>query len=406
MAVRDSWAVQASGPTGLLDVEEARVALGALWTPGSSTVIAKSGFRPGPGASPGLVSATGTPDAFVHVAPFQLALQTSRAGVGGPYIMTLDAVFDVNVLSTPANATNPRDDLIIAQQSDTFYGDGVSTWTIRQVVGTPAGSPSDPAVSGSTDYVTLARVRVPANATTIVGANITDLRTSGHAKSLAGGLHAVALGAPLPVASQAQRDAQTGLYAGFSVWRTDLNPQRMEIWTGASWVAPNPFLTLPVGNKAGRDALTAFQGMMVWRNDLNGLNVSDGAGGWRYFVRPTADVVLTSQTTGSGSYTDLGTVGPSVSVETDTAAKVTLFAQISNNTATQFAVMGFAVSGASTVAANDDFAIGKSDPTSTKGGATFLVTGLTPGTNTFTAKYKVTGGTGTYNARRIMVEPC
>lgn len=233
MAIRDSLWVQASGPTGMLDVEETRVGLGALLTPGSSGVVAKSGFRNGPGTSPGSVFASGTPDAFVHVAPFQLMLQTSRAAVGGVYIMTLDAQFDVNILSTPADSVNPRNDLVIAQQSDTFYTDAVSTWTIRQVVGTPSGSPADPSVSGSTDYVTLARVRVNANATTITNANITDLRAGGHAKSLVGGLNSVALGGLLPVASQAQRDALTGIYDGLHVYRQDRD--WIEVYDGAAF---------------------------------------------------------------------------------------------------------------------------------------------------------------------------
>lgn len=239
MAARISWAVQATGPAGLLDVEASRVAVGALLMPGSSGIVARSGFRPGPGTSPGLVTPTGTPDANVHVAPFQLVLQTGRATTGGPYLITLDATANVNVLSTPADPTNPRNDLIIAQQSDTFYGDGVSTWVIRQVVGTPSGSPADPAVSGSADYLPLARVRVNASATTITGAVITDLRSSGHAKSLTGGLYTVSLGGILPVATAAERNALAGLYPGLTVWRVDLN--RIEMYDGAAWRATTPY---------------------------------------------------------------------------------------------------------------------------------------------------------------------
>jgi hypothetical protein len=250
MTARDSWATQAAG-AGIIDVEDARVAMGAMWMPGSSGIVARSGFRPGAGTSPGLVTATGTPDANVHVAPFQLVLQTVRATTGGPYIVTLDAIFDVNVLSTPADPTNPRNDLIIAQQSDTFYGDGVSTWVIRQVVGTPAGSPADPAVSGSGDYVPLARVRVNAGVTTITGAVITDLRTSGHAKSLPAGLNTVAAGGILPVTSAAERNAIAGKYPGLTVWRTDLN--RIEMWDGAAWRSTTPHqqrLTVTAGTLA------------------------------------------------------------------------------------------------------------------------------------------------------------
>jgi len=236
VAVRDSLFVQASGPTGMLDVEECRVGLGALWTPHGSAVKAKSGFRPGPlsgTSTPGQVSATGTPDGYVHVAPFQLVLQSGRAAAAGTYVCTLDATYDVNILSTPANPTNPRNDLIVARQSDTFYTDGTSPFEILHIVGTPAGSPSDPAIGGSSDHIPLARVRVDAGATTIVSGKITDLRGSGHAKSLVGGIYAVAAGGILPVASQAERDALTGIYGGFAVWRSDRG--WVEIYTGSGW---------------------------------------------------------------------------------------------------------------------------------------------------------------------------
>lgn len=238
MAVRNALWVQAAGPTGLLTVEDTRVGTSAFLYSGASNLVAKSGFKPGAVNDPGGVTASGTPDANVHVAPFQLVLQTTRATVGGAYVMTLDASATVNILSTPADPTNPRNDLVIAQQSDTFYGDGVSTWQIRQVVGTPSGSPVDPTVSGSTDYVTLARVRVNANATTITTGNITDLRTSGHAKSLVGGLYTSALGSILPVNSQTERDALSS-YDGLSVYRRDND--WLEINNGVGWQQVTPY---------------------------------------------------------------------------------------------------------------------------------------------------------------------
>lgn len=216
-----SWATQNAGPTGILDVQENRVHIGGLVYPHASVVKGKSGFRPGP-TDPGKVIATGTPDGFVHVQPFQLFLQGGRSGVAGIYIACLDAQKDINILATPADPTNPRDDLIVAQQSDTFYGDGNSDFLVRHVVGTPAAVPVDPNVTGSTDFVTLARVRVNANATTITTGNITDLRTSGHANSLAGGLLSVAVGGILSVVSAAERNALSGIYDGMMVWRRDI----------------------------------------------------------------------------------------------------------------------------------------------------------------------------------------
>lgn len=238
MAELSSWPTQNSGPTGTIDSREAATHIGALVYPHTSILKAKSGFRPGPGSSPGLVTATGTPDGFVHVAPFELLMQNIRGSGLGTYIAGLDAIKDINILSTPADPTNPRDDLIVAQQSDLFDGDANSDFLVRHVVGTPAGVPADPAISGSTNVVALARVRVNANATTISGSNITDLRTTGHAKSLVAGLHSVALGGLLPVASAAERDALTGIYNGLPVWRQDL--KQIEVSDGSAWGAlPN-----------------------------------------------------------------------------------------------------------------------------------------------------------------------
>ena len=251
MAETSSWATQNTGPTGVLDSRESSIHIGGLFLPHTTAIQAKSGFRPGPGTSPGLVSATGTPNGFVHVSPFQLFMQNIRGSGLGVYIQCNDAIKDINILgSFPADPTNPRDDLIVAQQSDLFDADANSDFLIRHVVGTPAAVPADPSISGSTNVVALARVRVAALATTITGSNITDLRTSGHAKSLVGGLHSVALGGLLPVASQAQRDALTGLYSGLQVWRTDTGTVEVyngSVWKGG-WISYTPALTAAGGS--------------------------------------------------------------------------------------------------------------------------------------------------------------
>lgn len=120
-----------------------------------------------------------------------------------------------------------------------------------------------------------------------------------------------------------------------------------------------------------------------------------------------ATTVATSQTTASTSFTDLATVGPAVTLTTGPTAIVTVTAKMSNGTAANECNMGFAVSGATTVAASSAQAI---LATSSTGGhayqmsGTFYVTGLTGGSNTFTAKYAaVTGGTCTFLSRHIVV---
>ena len=121
--------------------------------------------------------------------------------------------------------------------------------------------------------------------------------------------------------------------------------------------------------------------------------------------------VLTSQTTTSTTYTDLATVGPTVEVEVGAngMALVAIFGYLQISVASGETVfIGVAVSGATTVAANDNRAIRyQSWTTGAFGqhGATFLFTGLTPGLNTFTLKYRTTSGTGTFQNRRIAVVP-
>ncbi len=70
--------------------------------------------------------------------------------------------------------------------------------------------------------------------------------------------------------------------------------------------------------------------------------------------------------------------------------------------------MGFAVTGASSVAASDDKSVGYTAAThvgsSFRLGAAVIITGLSAGSNTFTAKYRALGGgTATYQDRQIAV---
>ncbi len=218
MAVRDPLYVGTSS----FDVEEMRVGNASHWMPATNAVKVLTGLKPGP-SNPGAVTATGTPDGFVHVAPAALVIQSSRAANGGAYTLTWDATVDINVLATAANATNPRNDLIIAHTPDTFYGDANSTPVVRAVVGTPSGSPADPSLAAFPDAVTLARVRVNASATTITNANITDLRP----------VHTVAVGGLLPTATATTRNALTGLYDGLAIYRRDRD--WVEIYDGAAW---------------------------------------------------------------------------------------------------------------------------------------------------------------------------
>lgn len=117
-----------------------------------------------------------------------------------------------------------------------------------------------------------------------------------------------------------------------------------------------------------------------------------------------AALVATSQTTTSTSFTDLATVGPSVTATTGPYALVSTYNSNFNSGAAA-SLMSFEVSGASSIAAADNVSIAITGASSQRASGLFLLTTLTPGSNTFTCKYRVGAGTGTYADRRIIVFP-
>jgi len=154
--------------------------------------------------------------------------------------------------------------------------------------------------------------------------------------------------------------------------------------------------TVPPGFVAG--ASLPASSLTILGNDIVDLDAR---------TRPSSAGVATSQTTTSTSYTDLPTVGPAVTLLTGTAALVIVTAEVDTTGAGIVPRMGFAISGATTVAATDVWGI-KVDA----GAAallqlsfTVLVQNLTPGTNIFTAKYRVVSGTGTFLNRGLTVWP-
>lgn len=115
--------------------------------------------------------------------------------------------------------------------------------------------------------------------------------------------------------------------------------------------------------------------------------------------------VLAGETTSSSSYTDLATPGPAVTVTTGTKALVTVATYVVLAGGTGPGYMGCVVSGASTVAASDAQGVGFSSANSATGSRTFLLTGLTAGSNTFTAKYRSNSGAVGFAGREIIVQP-
>lgn len=177
-----------------------------------------------------------------------------------------------------------------------------------------------------------------------------------------------------------------------------------------AWTAP---MTAVSGS-----VYTAAQFNTFVRDNLNETAPAKATTAGGYFVTTSLNeitervgarqTVVTSETTTSTSYTDLATVGPTVTVTTGPLALVLWGAQMTNNTANASSRTSVEVSGASTSAADDVRGLAF-DPVSAGGvfqaSHAVFYDDLTPGSNTFTLKYRVGAGTGTFSRRRLIVLP-
>jgi hypothetical protein len=124
-------------------------------------------------------------------------------------------------------------------------------------------------------------------------------------------------------------------------------------------------------------------------------------------TKPSGDTLATSETTTSTGYTDLATVNrPTVTLLTGTVVIVVLTASITGSTVGAGYFMGFAVSGASAIAAADVRALSMqaASGAAQQASALYILT-VTAGINIFTGKYRVTAGTGTFLNRGLTVWP-
>ncbi len=115
-------------------------------------------------------------------------------------------------------------------------------------------------------------------------------------------------------------------------------------------------------------------------------------------------LISTSENTTSTSYTDLTTTGPTVSSLSSTSNVIVVVTATTNNSGGSNNYMSFAISGDATLAADDSRALLVSSTSIQASSAVFTVTGVT-GSCTYTAKYRVSGGTGTWSNRYIVVVP-
>lgn len=153
----------------------------------------------------------------VDVAGGRAAVNGDDAAITqGSYLVWNDATKNLTIAA--ADPTNPRKDIIIARVYDAFYSGSSNEWALEVITGTPASTPSEPAVPNNA--IKLAVVTVPALASSITNAHIADVRQ--RAAAVGGTIVCTSTTRPTsPHAGQEIYEANTGLrlYWNGSAWR-------------------------------------------------------------------------------------------------------------------------------------------------------------------------------------------
>lgn len=240
---------------------------------GAASLKTASGVHPGIGSTLTVVQ-NGTPNMSVNVGAGLAFVSGGEGTKQGTYICLNDAT--VNKTITAAHATLSRRDLIVCRVQDSAYSGATNAWDLFVVTGTAAGSPSDPTAPANS--VILARVAVGPAVTTIVNANITDLRPWN-----------AALGGHVPCTAAARpANPYNGLFA------YELDTKRPIKYDGANWHQLGRHICTSGTRPAG-----PYTGMEIYETDT-GLKYEWNGSKWlRDYttVYKTADESVTSSTT-------------------------------------------------------------------------------------------------------------
>lgn len=208
-------------PGGVVSDEDHRLALAGLISPATSTLAVRTGVLVSPTSNALITGTSATGTMTVNVLAHHWV--TTRATGDGIYIGTKEASGTVNIVAAPGS--NSRIDVVYSKQNDTGSSVSADTGTTQElygvVTGTAAAVPTKPALPiGATEIGT---VTVAAGATNTLGAGVTIATTANQV---------VARGCPVPVRTQAERDALTA-YNGLSVKRLDLGGAEQQYISGA-----------------------------------------------------------------------------------------------------------------------------------------------------------------------------
>ena len=120
------------------------------------------------------VTQSATPGMSVLIASGWAAIVGTTQANMGVYTSYNDASVTASIAT--ANATNPRIDLVCLTVNDAYYTGSTNNIVVNVVTGTPASSPAVPSTPANS--IALAQVYVGAAVTSIVNANITDVRVT------------------------------------------------------------------------------------------------------------------------------------------------------------------------------------------------------------------------------------
>jgi hypothetical protein len=227
------------------------------------------------GATALSVTQNGTPNMSVNVSAGRAVIQGDESANQGFYLVWNDAV--QNLVISAADPTNPRRDIIVARVKDTYYSGATDAFELAVVQGTPAPSPSDPAIPNNA--IQLARVAVAAGATSITNANITDLRP-----------RAAARGGVIVCTSSTRPSAPT---AGDLIYETNTKKLLEYQDSTLGWTPP---WNLPWG-LVGSANLTSNSSSFTTQTDISGLSVTfTSVSGRKYRVSTNVNLQSTVAT--------------------------------------------------------------------------------------------------------------
>lgn len=159
----------------------------------------------------------GSPNMTVLVEPGVACIPGTESGTQANYWAYTNAQVTLSI--TAAHASLPRIDIVVVNVRDTFYSGSFNDAQLQVIAGTPASSPVAPAAPANS--ITICQVAVGAAVTSIVDANITDLR-----------FYLAAVGGIINIRTLSAAPAAAEMVEGQLLWTMDTN--RLYLYDGTN----------------------------------------------------------------------------------------------------------------------------------------------------------------------------